>query len=331
MKITRLLQNYLLICEVVIFLIIITSCEKKGDDSGPDKLNDPDIPENEAYVNVTGSGNGTIKPEKSIKVEKVSEEKINSANMLVISWNDANGNKLLTRIVSDGKDIGTGVYKVVSDRDNPPSQYSYLSVTFEGDVWRNISGESGTITLTTNNQNRVAGTLNEVTVDNPCPDKDEKLILNGEFNALKGVNYGPADSVINIINLSGLKINEKEDIIARNSPQYQRDGKNIKISWRDKHTNHRVLINIFGLEEGEISRIPVYSPKDNDTQRFSPPFAYMKVIYEGITFYSITRSAGTIWLDTNNKNRLSGHMLNIDVKGKPEYLYYVNGQINVSK
>lgn len=311
MNTRKLFIKTLLIGAVAAVPVSLSSCDD-DDSSGP---SDPDIQENEASGTLTGAAEADIQPDDGIEVEIEQEdgENDNQVTTLSVSWKDAQDNQVEAEVTSVGSDIGTGTYAILENLSNPSSEFSTVSVEYEGTSW-NFSGESGSVTITTNNENRVAGTIDDVTLDNPNPDDDAQVTINAEFNALKGntnenENENESDSA-NIVNLTG---DEQEDIKARNEPQYQLGGSAININWQGaSNITNTVSIGIRGLDSTETATATA-STKLDPSER-PDPAVNLSVTYEG-TDYTTVDQSGNVEVTTNTNNRIEGTINGIKLEG----------------
>lgn len=302
---------------------------KCDDDNGSNEPDDPDIEENEANGSLTGAAEAEITPDEDIEVEieKEDDDKDNTFTTLSVSWEDANDNKVEASVTSTGNSIGTGTYDILSDLTNAPNQFSEVSVIYEGTSW-NYSGESGNVVITTNNDNRVAGTINDVKLDNPDPDDDAQVTINAEFNALKNDGNSNNDDGTNVVNLTG---DEEADIRARNQPDYQLGGSAINVNWQgENNLTNTVSIGINGLEETETGTLDAFnSDSVEDSSNVPDQYVNLSVTYEGTDYETISES-GTVNITANTESRIEGTINAIDLEADGKSVT-ANGAFAVDK
>jgi hypothetical protein len=331
MNVKKLMLNTLLMVAVALTPVSLSSCDNDNSSNSPD---DPELQENEASGTITGAAEADIQPDDGIEVEIEQEDggNGNTITTLSVSWEDAQDNQVEADVTSVGNNIGTGTYDILENLNNASSQFSTVYVEYEGTSW-NSSGESGSVTITTNNENRVAGTIDDVTLDNPNPDDDAQVTINAEFNALKGntnenENENESDSA-NIVNLTG---DEQEDIKAGNEPQYLLvGGGTININWQGaSDTANRVSIGIRGLNSTDSATLAAFDDADvQDPSNVPDQFVKLSVDYEGTEYKTVDRS-GNVKVTTNTDTRIEGTINDIKLEGDNKTVT-ANGSFAVDK
>ncbi len=325
MPLTRMLRSAFLLTIAVVVSLTLASCDDDNGSSGPD---DPDIAENEASASLSGAADAEITPDEDIEVEVETDDNNNDNTLteLSVSWDDANNNEVNVTITTVGNSIGTGTYDVLSSLTNAPKQFSEVSVIYNGTSW-NYSGESGSVAISTNNDNRVAGTINDVTLDNPDPEDEAQVTINGKFNALKDStsNSGSNDDAANIVNLTG---DEQEDIKARSQPDYQLGGSAINITWQgESNITNTVSIGIRGLgktDTGTAIASTKLSPSERPDQAVD-----LTVTYEGTDYETVDQS-GDVEVTTNTDSRIEGTINAIELEAGGKSVT-ANGSFAVDK
>lgn len=328
MPFKTLLKTSLIFSSTVAVLLLTPSC---NDDDGGGRLIPPDpaIPKNEASASISGAVEDEITPDEDIEVEIEQEDNNNDnpVTTLKVSWKDANDNKVEAEVTSSGNSIDTGTYDILSSLSNAPKQFSFVSIRYNGTSW-NASGESGNVTITTNNQNRVAGTINDVTLDNPDPSDDAQVTINAEFNALKDSSNSSNEDGPNIVNLTG---DEEADIKASNQPQYQLGGSAININWQgENNITNSVSIGIVGLGKTETGTVDAFNNADvQDPSNVPDQFVNLSVTYEG-TDYKTVDNSGTVKVTSNTESRIEGTINSIELEGDNQSVT-ANGSFAVDK
>lgn len=325
MPFKTLLRKSLIVSSTVAVLLLAPSCN----DDGSSGNSDPDIPKNEASAGLKGAVEDEIAPDEDIEVETEQEDNNNDnpVTTLKVSWKDSSDNKVEVEVTSSGNKIGTGTYDILSSLSNAPDQFSSVSVTYNGTSW-NASGQSGNVTITTNNKKRVAGTINDVKLDNPDPSDDAQVTINAEFNALKDSSNTNNDDGPNIVNLTG---DEEEDIKARNQPQYQLGGSAININWQgENNITNTVSIGIVGLGKTETGTVDAFNNADvQDPSNVPDQFVNLSVTYEG-TDYKTVDGSGNVEVTTNTESRIEGSINSIKLEGDGKSVT-ANGSFAVDK
>ncbi len=295
-------------------LVSLSSCN--DDDDGSSSPDDPELQKNEASGTLTGAVEAEIEPDEDIEVEIEQEdgENDNPITTLAVSWKDAQDNQVEAEVTNAGNKIETGTYDILESLNNASSQFSTVSIVYEGTSW-NFSGESGSVTISTNNDNRVAGTIDDVTLNNPNPDDDAQVTINAEFNALKGnanENENESDST-NFVNLTG---DEQEDIKARSQPNFQLGGSALNITWQgEDNITNTVSIGITGLEGNETDTVEAFNNEDvQDPSNVPDQFVNLNVTYEGTDYKTVDQS-GNVEVTKNNENRIEGTINSIKLEG----------------
>ena len=328
MPLTRMLRSAFLLTTAVVVSLTLASCDDDNGSSGPD---DPDIAENEASASLSGAANAEITPDEDIEVEVETDDNNNDNTLteLSVSWDDANNNEVNVTITKVGNSIGTGTYDVLSSLTNAPKQFSEVSVIYNGTSW-NYSGESGSVAISTNNDNRVAGTINDVTLDNPDPEDEAQVTINGKFNALKDStnNSGSNDDAANIVNLTG---DEQEDIKARSQPDYQLVGSAINITWQgESNITNTVSIGITGLGKTETDTLQAFNNRNvQDPSNVPDQFVNLTVTYEGTDYETVDQS-GDVEVTTNTDSRIEGTINAIELEADGKSVT-ANGSFAVDK
>jgi hypothetical protein len=179
MNVKKLFVNTLLMGAVATAPVGLSSCD---DDDGGGGPSEPDIAEGEATASLTGDTETTIEPNnQGVSV-------LMQQGTTAVSWSDSDGNSVTVSLTQSGE---TGTFSAA-----PTDGEGSVRVTVGSDIWTSGGGEIG---VATNNDNRIAGTLNDVTLS--PQGGSGSVTLNGEFNALK--NGGGGGGTANQIILSG--------------------------------------------------------------------------------------------------------------------------------
>lgn len=182
MNVKKLFVNTLLMGAVATAPVGLSSCDDNGGGGGP---SEPDVAEGEATATLTGDAETTIVPDGPINVSTTSAQ---GQEITTIAWTDTALNSVTVGVNAIGE---TGTYSA-AQTDGEGS----VTVTLDGTTWTSGGGEIG---VATNNDTRIAGTLNDVSLS-PQGGGSGSVTLNGEFNALKN---GGGGGTANQITLSG--------------------------------------------------------------------------------------------------------------------------------
>lgn len=279
MNVKKLMLNTLLMGAVAVAPVGLSSCD--DDDDGGDN-NEPDVSEGEANSTLTGDAEDNISADGNINVSSGS---FGGTDATVITWADANGNSVTATVAAIDE---TGTYSA-----DPNDGEGSVVVTYDGDRWES---EGGNIGIATNNDNRIAGTLNDVKLS-PASG-DGSVTLNGEFNASKSGSGSE-----NQITLQGAA----EDTLTFEQAS---------LEVRDQPVNHK---NIgLGSQQGSAASIQIV-PADASTGELDlvmqgniggddTPDSYssMTVTYNGDTW--MATGQGTVNVNTNDSTSVDGEL-----------------------
>lgn len=293
MNVKKLLINTLMIGAVGMAPMTMSSC---SDDDGGN--GGPDIGENNAEASTTGDVELDLNADGNPQVTTVS-------GAIQISWTADSAS------VSVGvPDNGTGTYDV--------GKSGSVAVTVGTSVWQ---GTSGTIEITTNDENKVIGTLNDVELSEQGGDRT--ATLNGEFNASKSGGGSGSD---NQITLTGAA----EDTVSFEQAT---------LETLDQPVNHK---NIgLGGQQGSAATIQVV-PSDAPTGELDvvmqsnigsgdtpDNYASMTVTYDGSVW--MANGQGTINVNTNDSSSVEGEFNDVVLSPQgSENEVTVNGTFSAS-
>ena len=134
----------------------------------------PDVAENSAKGNLTGDMEGKIESEGKPKVTTEGDN-------LKIKWGNPEGDSIKVTVPASG----TSDYTV--------GQQAQVMVDLDG-VW---TGQNGTVSVTTNDNKKVIGTLNDVKLAEQAG--DGSATLNGGFNTAKDSSNGNDPVEVNVL------------------------------------------------------------------------------------------------------------------------------------
>jgi hypothetical protein len=177
MNVKKLFVNTLLMGAVATAPVGLSSCD---DDDGGGGPSEPDVAEGEATATLTGDAETTIVPDGPINVSTTSQGGQDVTN---ITWTDTALNSVTVNFFAIGE---TGTYNAAQQGGE-----GFVTVTLDGTQWTSGGGEIG---VATNNDTRIAGTLNDVSLS-PQGGGSGSVTLNGEFNALKNGGGGTTNQI----------------------------------------------------------------------------------------------------------------------------------------
>ncbi len=193
MNVKKLMINTLIMAALALSPVGLSSCsddDDGGNGNGGGNIEDPNISENSARLYLSGDASDTIASTTDPNVRDtagtVSSGETRSS--VTIYWSDQNKNTA-TIIISEsgGGGAETGTYQPLSIEDATsgglPEKASQIEVTLNGTLW--INGSNGSVEFSTNNSNKVAGTINDVTLSKNSSSDDSTITVNGAFNAQK--------------------------------------------------------------------------------------------------------------------------------------------------
>jgi hypothetical protein len=107
-----------------------------------------------------------------------------------VTWADGSGNTVSVSVTktSSGGVSGTGTFSPLVLEDltggNFPNQFANLNATYGGSSWSPANG-NGNVEITTNNNNKVVGTINNITLSKSAPTDSATVTVNGAFDVSK--------------------------------------------------------------------------------------------------------------------------------------------------
>ncbi len=273
MTIKRLLINTMMIGAVAMAPMTMSSC---SDDDGGN--GGPDIGDNSAEASTSGDVELDLNADGAPQVAS-------QGGAITITWSADTSSVSVTV-----PENGTGNYNVGQD--------GIVNVTVGTSVWQ---GTGGSVEVTTNDENKIIGTLNDVELTEQ--NGDRTATLNGEFNASKDGGGSGSD---NQITLTGAA----EDTVSFGTAT---------LETLDQPVNHK---NIgLGNQEGSAATIQIV-PADAPTGELDvvmqsniggdntpDNYASMTVTYGGNTW--LATGQGTVSLNTNDSSNVEGELTDV--------------------
>jgi hypothetical protein len=192
MNVKKLMINTLLMGAVAAAPVGLSSCDDDdGGNGGGGNGGGPDISENSGRAILSDGASDTIaSANEPTVIDSTGGGQIGGTfSSVQISFSDEDGNSVgVTFSKSGDGGAGTGTYDPISFQDltggQIPDKFSQVSVTLNGTPWS--SEGDGSVEVTTNNSNKVAGTINNVTLSKSTSTDDSTTVtVNGAFDASK--------------------------------------------------------------------------------------------------------------------------------------------------
>lgn len=303
MNAKKLFVNALLMGAVAAAPVGLSSCD---DDDGGGGPSEPDVSEGEASVQLTGDAEATITNATST----ITEQEAQGQAVTNVNFTGQDGNNVSISVNAIGE---TGTYSA-----NPQDGEGAVQVVFNGDQWQSEGGEIG---ISTNNENRIAGTLNDVQIS-PAQG-DGSVTLNGGFDLAKD-GSGGGGLTANQIVLTGAA----EDTLSLNQATVTNPDMPVEhraVSGADASGNSlTVQIVPRDAGTGELSVVTPSSLVDSSTNNA----AAVTVTYGGGSWTSTGN--GNLNVSTNNSNAVEATVNDIELESGGNNVT-INGTINTEQ
>jgi hypothetical protein len=279
MNIRKLLINTLIIGALAVAPLIFSSCSDDSDDDN--SISKPDIAEGKAKATLSGDSNDEIVADGSISV-------INDDGNTIILWSDSDNNDLRMGFNEIGK---TGTYDAAIQ-----SRVGFVEIFYNGETWQSQNGKIG---ITTNNENRIAGTINDVELKRKDQGKGS-LTVNGEFNALKNGGGSRNENVVILTGAASDTVDFSQSTLATSEQPVKH--KQIGLGGQQGGT---ATIQIVPADApmGELNVVMQSNIGGNDTP---DNYTSMTLNYNGSAW--MATGSGKVNLNTNDSSSVEGEL-----------------------
>jgi hypothetical protein len=279
MNLKKLLINTIMIGALAITPLTFYSCS--NDDNDDNNISKPNIEKGKAKATITGDSNDEIVADGNISV-------INDDGNTIILWSDKENNDFRMGFNEIGK---TGTY----DADIQ-SRIGFVELFYKGETWQSQNGKIG---ITTNNENRIAGTINDVELKR----KDQRqgsLTVNGEFNALKNGGSGNDENVFILTGAASDTVDFSQSTLA--NPEQPVQHKQIGLGGQQEGTA-TIQIVPADAPAGELNVVMQDNVGSNDTP---DNYTSMTLNYNGNAW--MATGSGKVNLNTNDSASVEGEL-----------------------